>query len=58
MCLPSKFLSLYLLIFYITKVQVCHNKRSRKNTVFANLAKMGKTGAGWFLGIKLHLNYQ
>lgn len=33
----------------LTKIQVCHNKRMRRNKV------MGKTGAGWFLGVKLHL---
>lgn len=38
-----------------TKIQVCHNKRIRRNKVFAKFAKMGKTGAGWFLGVKLHL---
>lgn len=38
-----------------TKIQVCHNKRIGRNTVFARFAKIGKTGAGWFLGFKLHL---
>ena len=38
-----------------TKLQVCHNKRIRRNKVFAKFAKMGKTGAGWFFGVKLHL---
>jgi hypothetical protein len=38
-----------------TKIQVCHNKRIRRNKVFARFAKMGKTGAGWFFGFKLHL---
>ena len=38
-----------------TKLQVCHNKRIRRNKVFARFAKMGKTGSGWFSGFKLHL---
>ena len=38
-----------------TKVQVCHNKRIKRNKVFADLAKRGKTSTGWFYGFKLHL---
>jgi len=38
-----------------TKIQICHNKRIRRNKVFAGLAKRGKTTAGWFYGFKLHL---
>jgi len=38
-----------------TKIQVCHNKRISRNKVFKNLAKRGKTTAGWFFGFKLHL---
>jgi len=38
-----------------TKIQVCHNKRIRRNKVFAGLAKRGKTTTGWFYGFKLHL---
>jgi IS5 family transposase len=38
-----------------TKLQVCHNKRIPRNKVFKNLAKRGKTTAGWFYGFKLHL---
>jgi hypothetical protein len=38
-----------------TSIAVCHNKRIRRNKVFKNLAKQGKTTAGWFYGFKLHL---
>ena len=38
-----------------TSIAICHNKRIRRNRVFKNLAKRGKTTAGWFYGFKLHL---
>lgn len=38
-----------------TCIKVCHNKRIRRNSVFKNLAKVGKTTTGWFYGFKLHL---
>lgn len=38
-----------------TSIAVCHNKRIRKNKVFKNLARRGKTTSGWFYGFKLHL---
>ena len=38
-----------------TKIQICHNKRIRRNKVFSGWAKRGKTTAGWFYGLKLHL---
>lgn len=38
-----------------TSIKVCHNKRIQRNKVFRNLAKRGKTTAGWFYGFKLHL---
>ena len=38
-----------------TSIRVCHNKRIRRNRVFAGLARRGKTTAGWFYGFKLHL---
>lgn len=38
-----------------TSLAVCHNKRIRRNKVFKNLAKRGKTTSGWFYGFKLHL---
>ena len=38
-----------------TSIAVCHNKRIQRNRVFKNLAKRGKTTAGWFYGFKLHL---
>ena len=37
-----------------TSISVCHNKRIRRNKVFKNLAKRGKTTSGWFCGFKLH----
>jgi len=38
-----------------TKLQICHNKRTGSNKVFAHKAKMGKSSYGWFMGFKLHL---
>lgn len=38
-----------------TKMQVCHNKRIKRNKVFSGLAARGKTSAGWFYGFKMHL---
>jgi hypothetical protein len=38
-----------------TSIDVCHNKRIKRNRVFKGLAKRGKTTAGWFYGFKLHL---
>ena len=38
-----------------TKLQICHNKRTSSNKVFAQKAKMGKSSYGWFMGFKLHL---
>jgi hypothetical protein len=38
-----------------TKIAVCHNKRIRRNRVFQELAKRGKSTMGWFYGFKLHL---
>jgi hypothetical protein len=38
-----------------TSIRVCHNKRISRNRVFRDLAKCGKTTAGWFYGFKLHL---
>lgn len=38
-----------------TSIAVCHNKRIRRNKVFKEFAKRGKTTAGWFYGFKLHL---
>ena len=38
-----------------TKISVCHNKRIRRNNVFAGFAKTGKNTMGWFYGFKLHL---
>ncbi|WP_075883416.1 IS982 family transposase, partial [Candidatus Protochlamydia sp. W-9] len=36
-------------------IDVCHNKRIKRNKVFKGLAKKGKTTSGWFFGFKLHL---
>lgn len=38
-----------------TSIDVCHNKRIKRNKVFKGLAKRGKTTSGWFYGFKLHL---
>jgi len=38
-----------------TSIDVCHNKRIKRNKVFNGLAKRGKTTSGWFYGFKLHL---
>lgn len=38
-----------------TKIQVCHSKRIKRNKVFSDFAKTGKTSMGWFHGFKLHL---
>ena len=38
-----------------TSIDVCHNKRIKRNKVFRGLAKRGKTTSGWFYGFKLHL---
>jgi len=38
-----------------TQIKVCHNLRIKSNKVFRELAKRGKTGAGWFYGFKVHL---
>lgn len=44
-------------IYFIdsTKLQICHNKRTGSNRVFKNLATMGRSSYGWFMGFKLHL---
>ena len=38
-----------------TTIAVCHNKRSNRNRVFAELGKKSKSTMGWFFGFKLHL---
>lgn len=38
-----------------TVLRVCHNKRIRRNKVFKDIAKVGKSTVGWFFGFKLHL---
>lgn len=44
-------------IYFIdsTKLQICHNKRTNSNRVFRNLAQIGKSSYGWFMGFKLHI---
>lgn len=34
---------------------VCHIKRSKRNKVFKEIAKYGRTSVGWFFGLKIHL---
>jgi hypothetical protein len=38
-----------------TSINVCHNRRIRRNKVFSGLAVRGKTTMGWFFGFKSHL---
>jgi hypothetical protein len=38
-----------------TKLAVCGNKRIKRNKVFQDIAKLGKSSMGWFFGFKLHL---
>ena len=38
-----------------TKLEVCHNKRIKRNRVFKEFAKVGKSTMGWFYGFKLHI---
>ena len=38
-----------------TVLRVCHKKRIKRNKVFKDLAKVGKSTMGWFFGFKLHL---
>jgi hypothetical protein len=38
-----------------SKIAVCNNKRIKRNRVFKNVAKIGKSSMGWFYGFKLHL---
>ncbi len=34
---------------------VCHSRRIGRHQVFAGIATRGKSGMGWFCGVKLHL---
>ena len=38
-----------------TVLRVCHAKRIKRNKVFKDMAKVGKSTVGWFFGFKLHL---
>ncbi|MGK5595752.1 MAG: transposase [Parachlamydiaceae bacterium] len=38
-----------------TSIDVCHNKRIKRDKVFKGLAKRGKMTSGWFHVFKLHL---
>ena len=44
-------------VYYIdsTKLQICHGKRTKGNKVFKNIAKIGRSSYGWFMGFKLHI---
>ncbi len=38
-----------------TVLRVCHPKRIKRNKVFKEFGKVGKSTVGWFFGFKLHL---
>jgi hypothetical protein len=38
-----------------TPIRVCNNKRIKRNKVFKDIAKVGKSTMGWFYGFKLHI---
>jgi hypothetical protein len=38
-----------------TPIRVCKNKRIKRNKVFRDIAKTGKSTMGWFHGFKLHI---
>lgn len=38
-----------------TPIQVCKNKRIKRNKVFQGLARLGKSTMGYFFGFKLHI---
>lgn len=38
-----------------TTIESCLNKNARRHKTMAGLAAWGKTGKGWFFGLKLHL---
>ena len=44
-------------IYYVdgSCLPVCHLKRSKRNKVFKQIAKYGRTSVGWFFGLKIHL---
>ncbi|MCF6766739.1 IS982 family transposase, partial [Thiotrichales bacterium 19S3-7] len=44
-------------IYYIdsSKLPVCHNLRAKRHKVFSSIAEKGRTGMGYFYGLKLHL---
>lgn len=38
-----------------TPIRVCNKKRIKRNKVFKDIAKVGKSTMGWFYGFKLHI---
>ena len=44
-------------VYYVdgSCLPVCHLKRSRRNKVFKEIARYGRTSVGWFFGLKIHL---
>lgn len=38
-----------------TSINICHNRRIKRNKVFAGIAERSKTTMGWFFGFKVHL---
>lgn len=38
-----------------TSINVCHNRRIKRNRVFTGVAERSKTTMGWFFGFKVHI---
>lgn len=38
-----------------TSINICHNRRIKRNKVFKGVAALSKSTMGWFYGFKLHL---
>ena len=38
-----------------TSINVCHNRRIKRNKVFSGVAERSKTTMGWFFGFKVHI---
>lgn len=38
-----------------SSLAVCHQKRAHRHKVFKDVAQLGKSTKGWFMGLKIHL---